>query len=238
MENTNLKEEYLGLIDHYYNVEMYSETLQLEELNLITEILKAKSIPFYSLSKSENIHWSFCSFRTYVNTYSARLNKYLDENDDNGNTEEDFVKSELVTLNFLLKSNQVNFIADSILQKVKLETGKKVHYLKSKLGSEKDLKKKAISIFTSEEAEKLFTRYLHETENDSKVLAKISFIYRVMYADSYINEYVKPEIFKNEISKSPYDILIEHSLKSLEAVNKTERLKLYNNLKILTFKKI
>ncbi|MDR7208407.1 hypothetical protein [Flavobacterium piscis] len=239
MKNNILKEEYFKLIDHYYDVLLYTESPQAEQLDLIIELVKSKSISLYSLSKSENLHWNFCSFRTYSNTYIDRLNKYLDVNDDTGKNEEDFAKDELRFLHFLLNSEYTMFIDDSISQKVKEQTDKKIQFLTSKISTEKITpKKKAIDIFTSNEAEELFNHYVKETENTPHILAEMSFIYRRMYKDGYINEYVRPEMFKKEINKPPFNIFIEHPLKSLEKVDQISRSNIYKNLKTQTVNKI
>lgn len=232
MKNNILKEEYFKLVDHYYDVLLYSENPQSEQLNHIIDLVRSKSILLYSISKSENLHWNFCSFRTYNNNYIERLNKYLDDNDDDGKNEEDFVKNELLLLRFLLNNEYKIFIDGSISQKVKEQTDRKIQFLKSKISSEKIVSpKKTIDIFTSKEAEKLFNCYLKETENTPHILTEMSFLYRRMHKDGYINEYVRPEMFKKELSKPPFNIFIEHSLKSLEIVDSISRTNIYKDLK-------
>lgn len=205
-------------------------------LKSIEEVICSCFKEMYTRSKIENFYWNFCSSRTYKSTYDERLNEYLDRNDDDGKDEGDFVKNELKLLAFHMESDYLNFIDNSIVQKIKDQAEEKIKFLSSKISTEviptADLVVKGINIFTSKKAEDLFVSYWECYKEDGKrVLANFSFIYRVMYRDGYINEYVRPEMFKNEISKAPYNIFIEHSLKTINLVDSVERKNRYYLLK-------
>lgn len=233
MINHSINTEYLDLIDDYYNVLM-SDDYQKEHLDEIVDLIKRNSIKFYVDSKRNNYYWHFCSTRTYINTYEDRLNNYLNRLDDEGNNEIDFVNSELEHIYYMIKSENITFVDESLLEKIKKETEKKIFFLRSKLPKKEYTSiTNSIDIFTSEKAKILFNQYLEDTSEDTNVLTKISFIYRVMYQDRLINEYVRPEMFKNEISKHPYNIVIEHSLKTLDKVSSITKLNFYKSLKEL-----
>ena len=233
MINRNINTDYLELVNDYYDVLM-SDNHQKEHLDKIIDLLKRNSIRFYEDSKRYNYYWPFCSNRTYINTYKDRLNNYLNRNDDEGNNEIDFANFELQHINFMIKSDYITFIDESLIEKLKKETQKKITFLRSKLPEiEKTPIINSIEIFTSEKAKELFHRYLEETIEDKYVLTKISFIYRVMYNDKLLYDHIQPEIFKNEIRKPPYNLEIEHSLKSLNIVNSVKRSNFYKTLKEL-----
>ena len=233
MINHNINTEYLDLINDYYDVLM-SDNPQQEHLDKIVDLLKRNFLQFYESSKRNNYYWHFCSNRTYTNTFDERLNHYLNIHDDEGNNEIDFVNSELRQIYYMIKSENINFVDESLIEKIKKETQKKIVFLRSKLPKKENIFiTNSSQIFTSGKAKELFQRYLEETEGDTNVLTKISFIYRVMFLDKLINEYVRPEIFKKEISKPPYNIDIEHSLKTLEKVSSVTKLNFYKSLKQL-----
>ena len=195
------------------------------------------SIELYDVSKKENLYWPFCSSRTYANTYIERLNRYLDFNNDEGKSEVDFIESELRHINFQLKSDYINFIDKLISKKVTDESEKTILFLNSIIKNEQPLQKGKNNVFTSDKAEELFNRLWENYKDDKKrILTNISFIYRVMYSDGFINVYVKPEIFKKEIDKAPYNIEIYYNLKSLNVVNQKHRLNTYKEIKELVFK--
>lgn len=233
MINQNLNTDYLELINEYFDVTM-SDNYEHEHLETILDLLKKSSVRFYENSKVNNYYWHFCSNRTYLKTFEERLNHYLNIHDDEENNEIDFVNSELQHINFMIKSDYITFVDESLIEKLKKETRKKITFLRSKL-PEKEKKPiiNSLEIFTSVKARILFNRYLEDTSEDTNVLTKISFIYRVMYNDKLLHEYIRPEVFKNEIRKPPYNIEIEHSLKSLNIVNSVKRSNFYRTLKEL-----
>jgi hypothetical protein len=233
MINHNINTEYLDLINDYYDVLM-SDNPQQEHLDKIVDLLKRNFLQFYESSKINNYYWHFCSNRTYINTFDERLNHYLNIHDDEGNNEIDFVNSELLQIFYMIKSENINFVDESLLEKIKEETRKKIFFLSSKLpDKENTLITNSIEIFTSVKAKELFKRYLEETKEDKNVLTKISFIYRVMLQDKLIIEHIRPEIFKKEITKPPYNIDIEHSLKTLQKVSSITKINFYKSLKEL-----
>jgi hypothetical protein len=236
MNAENRKTEYYKLIDHYYDL-ITSDVPQKEHLETILKLVKSMSLELYDISKKENLYWPFCSSRTYSNTYKERLNRYLDFNDDEGKSEADFVESELRHINFQLKSDYINFIDKLIYKKVIDESKKTILFLDSIIKNEHPPQKDKINIFTSDKAEELFNRLWENYIDDKKrILTNISFIYRVMYSDGFINTYVRPEIFRKEIDKAPYNIETNHSLKILDKVNQKHRLNLYQEIKELVFK--
>jgi hypothetical protein len=236
MNAENIKAEYYKLIDQYYDV-MSSDSPQKEHLATILNLVKNMSIELYDISKKENLHWPFCSSRTYANTYKERLNRYLDINDDEGKSEVDFVESELRHINFQLKSDYINFIDKLISKKIIDESEKTILFLDSIIKNEHPPQKNKINVFTSDKAEELFNRLWENYLDDKKrILTNISFIYRVMYSDGFINSYVRPEIFRKEIDKAPYNIETSYSLKNLNKVNQKHRLNLYKEIKELVFK--
>jgi hypothetical protein len=241
MENKILIEDYSPLIDHYYDI-LNSDRPLKEELDLVVSMLKAKSLSFYNLSKTKNLYWEFCSSRTYRNTYNDRLNKYLDKNEDDGKSQDDFVENEIRLINYILKSEYVNFVDDNVLRKAKEQSEIKLKFLTSLMSPKKMLikneKRIEPNLFTSQKAEDLFNRYYNETKDSKSILTEMSFIYRQMYQDGHIIEYVRPEIFKTVISKPPFNILLEHSLKPFNIVNTVTRSNLYKNLKDLIFNHI
>jgi hypothetical protein len=236
MDAENNKKEYYKLIDHYYDV-ITSDAPEKEHLATILNLVKTMSLELYEISKKENLYWPFCSSRTYINTYKERLNGYLDINDDDGKSEVDFVESELRHINFQLNSDYINFIDKLISTKIADESGKKIQFLGAIIKNEHIPQNDKINVFISDKAEELFNRLWENYKEDSKhTLTNISFIYRTMYRDGFINEYVKPEIFKKEIEKAPYNIEISHSLKSLDTINQKHRLNSYKETKELVFK--
>ena len=238
MINHNINTIYLDLMNDYDDVLM-SDDPQQEHLDVIVDLLKHNFSQFYESSKRNNYYWHFCSYRTYINTFDERLNHYLNIHDDEGNNEIDFINSELKYIHYLIKSETITFVDESSIEKIKKETRKKITFLRSKLPENGNTRiSNSIEIFTSRKAKELFQRYLEETEEDTNVLAKISFIYRVMFRDKLINEYIRPEIFKKEISKNPYNIDIEHSLKSLEKVSSVTKLNFYKSLKQIILKTV
>lgn len=236
MDAENKKTEYYKLIDHYYDV-ITSDSHQKEHLETILDIVKTTSLELYDISKKENLYWPFCSSRTYANTYKERVNKHLDFNDDEGKSEADFIESELRHINFQLNSDYIDFIHKSISQKVIDESQKKILFLDSINRKEHPPQEGKNYIFTSHKAEELFNRLWENYKDDKKrTLTNISFIYRIMYSDGFINTYVRPEIFRKEIEKAPYNIETNYSLKNLDKVNQKHRLNLYKEIKELVLK--
>ena len=122
MINHNINTEYLDLINDYYDVLM-SDNPQQEHLDKIVDLLKRNFLQFYESSKRNNYYWHFCSNRTYTNTFDERLNHYLNIHDDEGNNEIDFVNSELRQIYYMIKSENINFVDESLIEKIKKEIG-------------------------------------------------------------------------------------------------------------------
>lgn len=71
-------------------------------------------------------------------------------------------------------------------------------------------------IFTNEIGYLLFDRLHAEYKDSMNLLTDYSFIYRMMHAEGFIVDHIKPEMFKNWLSKEPYSIIIDHKLKTLD----------------------
>lgn len=78
-------------------------------------------------------------------------------------------------------------------------------------------------IFPDKFSFKLFER-LHSNYKDSHtLLADYSFIYRKMYSLNHILEHLKPEMFRNWLSKEPYSIIIGSKFKTLNRCSTDEK---------------
>jgi len=89
--------------------------------------------------------------------------------------------------------------------------------------------------FTSKEAFDFFNHLIKEFYKDKSELTKYSCIYVKMQADKFIDNDIKPEHFKQLLSKPPYGITIKHPLKSLNVIPKKAS-KEYEEKKLLFFR--
>src|SRR5690606_31960639 len=71
-------------------------------------------------------------------------------------------------------------------------------------------------VFSNETGYLLFDRLHNEFKDTPNILTDYSFIYRMLYAEGFILESIKPEMFKSWISKEPYSVIIDHKLKTLD----------------------
>ncbi len=235
-----------SIVDAEYNENKHSTSTNLFEneshkseiIESIQSHIKSLFSELYNKSKIENYFWQYCSFRTYQNTYEIRKNKFLDIYDDINLTENDFHLSEIYSINYF-KNNSISKIIDlATLEKMKQEFEKKISFIKSqsKNLTIEDLNNN-ISIFTSIEAKKLFERYFDSYIKDNlNKLAETSFIYRKMHAKGLIYDYISPEMFKNYLSKPPYIIEINSSLKTYTICKTKERETNFSTIYELVFK--
>ncbi len=212
---------------------------KIEILSLIKIKVKNLFKDAYLNSKIENEHWSFCSFRTYKNTYSKRKSSFLDLNDDRNKTSNDFIESEIRTIESLKKSILHDILDLETKKGVLEEINKKIHFLNIEINNDTEKPTAPLtSIFSSQNAAILFERYYSDYISCNKnKLVELSFIYRKMYQDKLINEYIKPEMFKNYISKPPFELEIDHSLKTYDNCKTTTRNTNYSNLHQIIFKR-
>jgi hypothetical protein len=81
-------------------------------------------------------------------------------------------------------------------------------------------------IFKNPFSFKLFERLFSDYKNSNNLLADFSFIYRMMKKHGYI--LVKPEEFKEWLSKEPFSIVLEHGLKTLPNCSTDDKKTNYN----------
>lgn len=125
-----------------------------------------------------------------------------------------------------------NLISNSILNLHVFEEAKWNSFLDSSKGETK-LK----TSFTSIEAFDFFNHLNKEFYKGKSNLTKYSCIYVKMQSDKFIDADLKPDEFKKLIGKSPYNIEINHYLKSLHSLPKKAKQD-YENIKIDFFKSL
>ena len=139
-------------------------------------------------------------------------------------TEKDFIKHQLYHLDRLIPS-QMTF-----------DENKKVEYYRDFLHKKMeniDLQKEDENtekgtnpypeVFKSLEAYLLFDRLYSSTKDSNTLLADFSFIYRRMSKDQLLQEHQKPEVFRQWLSKEPYNLVLDNKFKTLD--NCTTRIK-------------
>ncbi len=88
-------------------------------------------------------------------------------------------------------------------------------------------------VFKSLEALLLFQR-LHESKKSSQtLLADFSFIYRRMYKDDLLQDYQKPEVFRQWLSKEPFEVVLDNPFKTLDNCTTKNKEDDYHNAKLL-----
>ncbi len=226
--NLNLEENNIE-----FNESGYSRSINLfndekHKNQILEEILfyiKIFFLELYEKSKVENYFWSYCSFRTYINTYEKRKNTFLDKYDDLKHKVDDFDNVEIYVLSFFRANSISTILEQDLLEKIEQEFNKKISFINSQKNEQSvEIINNSFSIFTSKLAEKLFERYFENFINfNNNKLAETSFIYRKMHAKGLIHDSIRPEMFKNYLSKPPYNTEISSSLKTYEVCKTKER---------------
>lgn len=108
-----------------------------------------------------------------------------------------------------------NLLSNSILNLKVVYEAKKNSFLDSSMG-ETNLKKS----FTSTQAFDFFNYLNQEFYKNKSILTKYSCIYTKMKGDKFLDNDIKPEHFKQLLSKPPYRINFTHPLKSPHATPK------------------
>lgn len=93
--------------------------------------------------------------------------------------------------------------------------------------------KKYPDIFKDLASYKLFDTLCLTSKGTDKELAEFSFIYRMMHSEELIKEYIKPEMFKTWLRGKPYEIDLDHKLKTLDNCTTADRKKYYKMQKAI-----
>lgn len=166
----------------------------------------------YTLFVSQNKYFFGCPFSIYYETYSNRLDIYLEENKLDLFTEAHFINVELKTLEENIITHYLNYKTKQKLS-ASLERQKEFLLEKTKtlktiplvvnqnIVNEQNSKKKLDTnpyprIFISLNSFFLFEAF-KEHIRDKNLLADYSFIYRKMQADSFIYEAIGDSEFRN-----------------------------------------
>ncbi len=123
-----------------------------------------------------------------------------------------------------------NLLSNSILNLEVVYEAKKNSLLDSSMG-ETNLKKS----FTSKQAFDFFNYLNQEFYKNKSILTKYSCIYTKMKGDKFLDNDIKPEHFKQLLSKPPYRINFTHPLKSLHVIPKIASNE-YEEKKLLFFR--
>lgn len=223
-----------------YSINLFkNEEDKIKFISAIRTHIRVLFAELYDRSKSENYFWQYCSFRTYMNLFESRKNSFLDKFDDKKLTEVDFFKSEINNL-ISLKNNQINQLLDDETKKsLNIEIEKKIKFVDAK--DKTTLKNNSNEknwIFSSELARQLFERYFENfIKSKNQNFSEVSYIYRKMHSEKLIHDAIRPEMFKNFISKHPYSVEINSSLKSFDNCKSPERESNYQIIYELVFKK-
>lgn len=71
-------------------------------------------------------------------------------------------------------------------------------------------------IFPDAFSYRLFERLHNDYKNSTNLLADFSFIYRKMYELEHIVRYQKPEMFRDWLSKEPFNVILDNKFKTLD----------------------
>lgn len=239
--NSEQKEDNIEFNENGYCISINLFNDEEHKNQILEEILyyiKVVFLDLYEKSKIENYFWSYCSFRTYINTYDKRKHVFLNKYDDLNLNVDNFNNCEIYTLSFH-KANSISTLLERDLSdKIEQELNKKISFVNSqKKEPSAESINNSFSIFTSKSAEKLFERYFENYIkcNDNK-LAETSFLYRKMHAKGLIHDSIRPEMFKNFLSKPPYILEINSSLKTYDICKTKEREIYFSTIYELVFK--
>lgn len=229
-----LNNDFNNLVDEYYEILIYGEDNDSKEVHLekISFVLKEMFVELYEFSKTNNFFWTFCSYRTYSNTYSKRLNEFLDKYDDIHLNENDFITIERKRLENKNLFASSNFIPVSLFEVIKNETNKRIDFLEKRLDNKIEETKTPYP-FTHFKAKELFDQYFNNYKGDKNEFAHISFVYWTMINDKFIYEECRPEMFKSILNKPPYELDLKHlkSFKNLNQLRNGSRENYYYELK-------
>ncbi|MFK7031934.1 HAD family hydrolase [Flavobacterium oreochromis] len=234
MDVIKLNNDFNSLIDDYYEIWIYgkNDPLKLEHLEKISSVLKEMFVELYEFSKSNNFFWTFCSYRTYSNTYYKRLNEFLDKYDDVQLNENDFISIERKRLENKNLLSSSSFIPDSLLDIINKEANKKIDFLEKRLNIQIEKTENPFP-FTNFKAKELFDQYFSQYKGDKSEFAHISFVYWTMINDKFIYEVCRPEMFKSILCEPPYGLDFKHlkSFKNLNQLKNRSRENYYYELK-------
>lgn len=132
-------------------------------------------------------------------------------------TEEEFIEEEIQLLSTL---ENYTFDKDDRINRIKVNALKGyLKYLKDKQGKNVTIEESNPNPYPGIFTDKgflLFDRLHSEYKDTPNILTDYSFIYRIMHSGEYILEHIRPEMFKNWISKKPYEVTIDHKIKTLD----------------------
>ena len=88
-------------------------------------------------------------------------------------------------------------------------------------------------VFKSLKAFLIFQQLYESKKNSKNLLADFSFIYRRMYKDDLIQDYQKPEVFRQWLSKEPFEIVLDNPFKTLNNCSTKHKEDDYHKAKLL-----
>lgn len=86
-------------------------------------------------------------------------------------------------------------------------------------------------IFTNNFGQIFFNELHSEFKDSNTILADYSFIFRMMIKEAYINDFIKPEMFKSWLCKEPFSIILDNKLKTLDRCTTSSKKTAYNSIK-------
>jgi len=88
-------------------------------------------------------------------------------------------------------------------------------------------------VFKSLKAFLLFQRLYANKKTSKNLLADFSFIYRRMTSDDLLMAHQKPEVFREWLSKEPYEVVLDNKFKTLNYCNTSGKEEGYKSAKLL-----